>query len=89
MGNPAWRFDGNEHKYVKEVLSTGFRAGADGAFHSAKAVLNGSKAIVLCDAVPHPVSIRYAWLAGSVTNVFNTEGLPAIPFLINDIEKRK
>jgi perosamine synthetase len=32
MGAPAWRFEGNERKYLEEVLSTGFRAGADGAF---------------------------------------------------------
>ena len=32
MNNPAWRFEGNERKYLEEVLSTGFRAGADGAF---------------------------------------------------------
>lgn len=32
MGSPAWRFEGNERKYLEEVLSTGFRAGADGAF---------------------------------------------------------
>ena len=27
----GWRFDGNELKYIKEVLDNGFRAGADGA----------------------------------------------------------
>ena len=32
MENPAWRFKGNERKYLEEVLSTGFRAGSDGAF---------------------------------------------------------
>ena len=32
MKNPAWRFNGNERKYIEQVLSTGFRAGADGAF---------------------------------------------------------
>ena len=32
MGNPSWRFEGNERKYIEEVLSSGFRAGADGAF---------------------------------------------------------
>ena len=26
-----WRFDGNELKYINEVLDNGFRAGADGA----------------------------------------------------------
>jgi len=34
MENPAWRFNGNERHYLEEVLSTGFRAGADGAFTS-------------------------------------------------------
>ena len=28
----GWRLRGNERKYIEEVLSTGFRAGADGAF---------------------------------------------------------
>lgn len=32
MSNPAWRFEGNERNYLEEVLATGFRAGADGAF---------------------------------------------------------
>ena len=32
MGHPAWRFEGNERKYIEEVLSSGYRAGADGAF---------------------------------------------------------
>jgi len=32
MGVPAWRFEGNERKYLEEVLSSGFRAGSDGAF---------------------------------------------------------
>ena len=32
MGYPAWRFEGNERKYLEEVLSSGFRAGSDGAF---------------------------------------------------------
>ena len=32
MGSSAWRFEGNERKYLEEVLATGFRAGADGAF---------------------------------------------------------
>ncbi len=32
MSIPGWRFCGNEREYLEEVLSTGFRAGADGAF---------------------------------------------------------
>lgn len=33
MGNPAWRFKGNELKYLEQVIGTGFRAGADGSFN--------------------------------------------------------
>lgn len=64
-------------------------AGPDGVFYPAEVELKGSMAIVSCEAVPEPQSIRYAWLAGCVTNVFNTEGLPAIPFMVDQIEKRK
>jgi perosamine synthetase len=32
MSIPGWRFSGNERKYLEEVLASGFRAGADGAF---------------------------------------------------------
>ena len=32
MANPSWRFQGNERKYLEEVLATGFKAGADGTF---------------------------------------------------------
>ena len=34
MKDAFWRFQGNERKYLEEVLSNGFRAGADGAFSS-------------------------------------------------------
>lgn len=30
--NYGWRFSGNERKYIEQVLSSGFRAGSDGAF---------------------------------------------------------
>ena len=33
MGNPTWRFEGNEIKYLRQVIETGFRAGADGSFN--------------------------------------------------------
>lgn len=58
-------------------------AGVDGVFYAAVANLEGNKATVSSNSVVKPVSIRYAWKAGCVTNVFNTEGLPAIPFLVD------
>ena len=33
MSKPSWRFQGNEKKYLEEVLSNGFRAGSDGSFN--------------------------------------------------------
>ena len=32
MSEANWRFKGNERKYLEEVLESGFKAGADGAF---------------------------------------------------------
>ena len=60
-------------------------AGPDGVFHPATAALEGHKAIVSSDSVTAPTKIRYAWLSASITNVFNTEGLPAVPFLVDTI----
>lgn len=34
MSKFNWRFQGNEKKYLNEVLEAGFKAGADGAFLS-------------------------------------------------------
>ncbi len=55
-------------------------AGADGVFYPAAAELKGSKAVLTCNQVSKPVKLRYAWRADAVTNLFNSEGLPAVPF---------
>ena len=63
-------------------------AGTDGIYHPATAEFKGPKAIVSSEAVSVPAKIRYAWLAGAVTNVFNTEGLPAVPFLVDNMGEK-
>ena len=60
-------------------------AGPDGVFHPATTDLEGHKAIVSSDSVTEPTKIRYAWLSASMTNLFNSEGLPAVPFLVDTI----
>ena len=55
-------------------------AGADGVYYPATAELSDTKAVLSCDKVSKPVKLRYAWLAAAVTNLYNSEGLPAIPF---------
>ncbi|WP_055562972.1 sialate O-acetylesterase [Hymenobacter sp. AT01-02] len=56
-------------------------AGADGQFHWATATLAGPKEVVLtCAAVPAPVAVRYSWANNPLGNLYNREGLPAVPF---------
>ncbi|MDF7809295.1 sialate O-acetylesterase [Pontiellaceae bacterium B12219] len=58
-------------------------AGADGVYYPATAELKGSEVILLCDQVSKPVKLRYAWRAEAVTNLYNSEGLPAVPFQVD------
>jgi len=56
-------------------------AGEDGRFVWADAVIEGDKVVVSSDKVAKPVSIRYAWAGNHHwANLFNKDGLPAIPF---------
>jgi sialate O-acetylesterase len=56
-------------------------AGADNHFVWAKAVIEDNKVVVWCDAVAHPVTVRYAWADNPQdANLYNKEGLPASPF---------
>lgn len=56
-------------------------AGADRKYAPAKATLSARDAIVLqSDAVSQPAFVRYAWSNTPGWSVFNSEGLPAIPF---------
>ncbi len=55
-------------------------AGADKKFVWAKAYIDGNKIVVSSDQVQNPVAVRYSWGNNPDVNLFNTEGLPAIPF---------
>jgi sialate O-acetylesterase len=56
-------------------------AGADKRYVWAKATIEGDKVVVWSDAVPNPVSVRYAWANNPEgANLYNKEGLPASPF---------
>ena len=41
---------------------------------------NGNKIIVQADQIINPVFVRYAWSNNPDVNLFNKEGLPAVPF---------
>jgi sialate O-acetylesterase len=55
-------------------------AGADKAFHPARAVIRGKTVVVTSDAVAQPVAVRYGWANVPDGNLFNKAGLPASPF---------
>jgi sialate O-acetylesterase len=55
-------------------------AGADGKYVPAKAMIEGDKVIVSSEAVAEPEMVRYNWAAYPDGNLYNAEGLPAVPF---------
>jgi sialate O-acetylesterase len=56
-------------------------AGKDKPFVWADAVIDGSTVLVSNVAVPEPAAVRYAWSGRHPwANLFNLDGLPALPF---------
>jgi sialate O-acetylesterase len=55
-------------------------AGADGKYVPAKAAIEGDKVVVSSEAVAEPKMVRYNWAAYPDGNLYNAEGLPAVPF---------
>lgn len=60
---------------------TGFAlAGNDGKYYWADGTIEEGKVVLTSENVAEPVSVRYAWADNPVCNLYNKEGLPAIPF---------
>ncbi|MDI9365493.1 MAG: sialate O-acetylesterase [Flavobacterium sp.] len=55
-------------------------AGADNQFVPATATIKGNKIIVEAAQVTKPTQVRFAWNETAQPNLFNVEGLPALPF---------
>jgi sialate O-acetylesterase len=55
-------------------------AGADKKFVWADAEIVGNEIVVSSPAVSAPVAVRYGWAAYTNANLFNSAGLPAVPF---------
>lgn len=59
-------------------------AGEDRKFVWAKAFIDANgKIIVYNENIAEPVAVRYAWSNNPAANLFNAQGLPAIPFRTN------
>ncbi len=55
-------------------------AGADNKFVWAEAEIQGAQVIVHSPQVAAPVSVRFGWADYPVVNLWNKDGLPAVPF---------
>jgi len=55
-------------------------ASEDKKFVWADAKIQGDSVVVSSDRVEKPVAVRYAWADNPVANLYNQEGLPALPF---------
>ena len=61
-------------------LTTFTIAGADGNFVPAEAVVEANKIIAWSPSVPNPLSVRFEWTEMGHANLYNKDGLPALPF---------
>lgn len=55
-------------------------ARADGIFQWAQARIENNSVVIRSDSVLNPVSVRYNWGNSPDGNLYNAEGLPAVPF---------
>ncbi|HWB52787.1 MAG TPA: sialate O-acetylesterase [Tepidisphaeraceae bacterium] len=55
-------------------------AGRDEKFVPAQAKIDGDHVIVFSDKVQNPVAVRYAWAEDPEVTLYNSAGLPAVPF---------
>ena len=58
--------------------------GEDEYFYPAKAVIVGTTVEVTSDRVKKPVAVRFGWKNYPVVNLYNKDGLPAVPFKTDD-----
>lgn len=69
---------------VKDTKSLkGFAVQAkDGSWHWAEATIDGNEVVVTAKDVAEPVAVRYAYRANPMgaADLYNAEGLPAVPF---------
>ena len=60
-------------------------AGPDGEFRWAEARIEDNVVVVRHRAIDDPRAVRYGWANNPPVNLYNREGLPAIPFRTDDL----
>lgn len=84
QGNKAiisFRFAGKQlMNNSGQPLTDFFVAGADGKYFEADAVIKADKVELSSEKVNNPVTVRYGWDESFHPNLYNAQGLPAMPF---------
>jgi sialate O-acetylesterase len=77
----AFDFAPNGFKTKNNEPVKGFAlADETGKWVWAEALISGKEIVVNSTQIIHPVSIQYAWQSNPECNLYNAEGLPAVPF---------
>lgn len=58
-------------------------AGKDGIFRPVEAGLTDGKVVLDVSDIDEPSKVRFGWNEKAMPNLFNTEGLPAMPFCVD------
>jgi sialate O-acetylesterase len=64
-------------------------AGPDKNYAWADAVIDGDTVVLSSKQVSNPVHVRYAWASNPQATLYNREGLPALPFRVEEEQQKK
>ena len=86
-GKATLAFDhiGKGFKSIDGKPLTGFEiAGTDGKFVNANATIVGTSIVVKSNDVVTPTAVRFSWSESQLSNFYNEDNLPALPFRTNN-----
>ena len=76
----SFDFAGNGLKIKGDDIKGFALADESGKWVWAEAKISGNDVVVNSTQIAHPVSVQYAWQSNPDCNLYNSEGLPAVPF---------
>jgi len=87
IGSPPADWYPNEKRVSTDKLLGFYVAGKDGKFSPATAAIDGNTVVAWSPEAPHPTLVRYGWydLEKGFNNLYNKEGLPAVPFRSDEL----
>ena len=81
LAQSPWRAKGVALLPTNRLVGFELR-GSDGAWRESSARIDGQEILVHAETLPAPTAVRYAWAGAPRANLYNRDGLPAAPFLL-------